>query len=254
MIIKNKLKDNFTIIPNEIISDKNLSNNAFRLLVYLWSKPSDWEVNQKNIAKDFDVHINSVSKWIKELKEIGYINILKRNIGQSFEYVYELVHDTHYSVPREDNDTQFHDTHSTIHTFDTSRESVLHNKTEFTNTEFTKTEFKKTKGTFVKPTIEELENYCKEKELKNIDPEQFINFYESNGWMVGKNKMKNWKAAASNWNKRNFNNHNSYNKQRSIGSTKNWNQVEERKLSEKEIKEMQDIISKMKGKQSRRKV
>ena len=36
----------------------------------------------------------------------------------------------------------------------------------------------------------------------NVDAEQFFNFYESKGWVVGKSPMKNWRAAVSTWNKR----------------------------------------------------
>ena len=51
---------------------------------------------------------------------------------------------------------------------------------------------------FTPPTLEELTEYCKEKNL-NIDPQRFIDFYSSKGWYVGKNKMKDWKAAARGW-------------------------------------------------------
>ena len=47
---------------------------------------------------------------------------------------------------------------------------------------------------FVKPTIEEIQ-----KEFPTIDAHRFYNYYESNGWKVGKNAMKKWKAAAKNW-------------------------------------------------------
>ena len=53
-----------------------------------------------------------------------------------------------------------------------------------------------------KPTIKEIENYCLERN-NAIDPEQFYDFYESKGWLVGKNKMKNWQAAIRTWEKRN---------------------------------------------------
>jgi len=51
---------------------------------------------------------------------------------------------------------------------------------------------------FIKPTIEEIREYCLERKNK-IDPEQFLNFYESKGWMIGKNKMKEWRAAVRTW-------------------------------------------------------
>ena len=51
---------------------------------------------------------------------------------------------------------------------------------------------------FVKPTIDEIELYCQEKN-KHVDADRFWNYYESKGWKVGKSPMKDWKAAISNW-------------------------------------------------------
>ena len=53
---------------------------------------------------------------------------------------------------------------------------------------------------FQPPTIEEVKQHCKEKGIK-VDPVQFVNFYEAKGWMIGKNKMKSWKAAIQTWKK-----------------------------------------------------
>jgi len=55
---------------------------------------------------------------------------------------------------------------------------------------------------FKAPTSEEVKKYCEERK-NSIDPEQFINFYESKGWLIGKNKMKNWQAAVRTWEKNN---------------------------------------------------
>lgn len=52
---------------------------------------------------------------------------------------------------------------------------------------------------FVKPTVEEIAAYCKEKNY-NINAQQFFNYYESNGWKIGRNAMKSWRAAVQNWN------------------------------------------------------
>ena len=51
---------------------------------------------------------------------------------------------------------------------------------------------------FQKPTFEQVEEYMKERGMSNY-ASRFHNFYESKGWMVGKNKMKDWKAAVRNW-------------------------------------------------------
>lgn len=53
---------------------------------------------------------------------------------------------------------------------------------------------------FAPPTKAEVEEYCQEKGY-GVDAERFIDFYESKGWYVGKNKMKDWKAAVRNWNR-----------------------------------------------------
>ena len=51
---------------------------------------------------------------------------------------------------------------------------------------------------FTIPMISEVENYCL-KRKNNIEAESFINFYDSKGWMVGKNKMKDWRACIRTW-------------------------------------------------------
>ena len=51
---------------------------------------------------------------------------------------------------------------------------------------------------FVAPTEEEVRQYCLEKDY-TLDAQRFVDFYECKGWMVGKNKMKNWKAAVRTW-------------------------------------------------------
>ena len=51
---------------------------------------------------------------------------------------------------------------------------------------------------FVPPTVEEVRAYCTERN-NNVDPERFVDYYASKGWLVGKAKMKDWKAAVRNW-------------------------------------------------------
>ena len=51
---------------------------------------------------------------------------------------------------------------------------------------------------FAPPTLENVIGYCREIGC-SIDAQRFIDFYESKGWMIGKNKMKDWKATVRNW-------------------------------------------------------
>ena len=55
---------------------------------------------------------------------------------------------------------------------------------------------------FKKPSIDEVKEYCTSRN-NNIDAEHFIDYYNSNGWKVGKNSMKDWKAAVRTWERRN---------------------------------------------------
>lgn len=61
---------------------------------------------------------------------------------------------------------------------------------------------KKETSRFTPPSVDEVREYCL-KEGYGIDPERFVDFYESKGWMIGKNKMKSWKAAVRTWVKNN---------------------------------------------------
>ncbi len=51
---------------------------------------------------------------------------------------------------------------------------------------------------FIPPTPEEVKTYCLERK-NNVDCNRFVDFYSSKGWMVGKNKMKDWKSAVRTW-------------------------------------------------------
>lgn len=68
---------------------------------------------------------------------------------------------------------------------------------------------------FDKPTLSEIEQYCIERN-NNVDAQHFYDHYESNGWKVGKNSMKDWKAAVRTWEKNNYNKPAKSNKQNAI--------------------------------------
>ncbi len=58
----------------------------------------------------------------------------------------------------------------------------------------------KTPSVFMPPTLDEVTDYCRERGNR-VDPEKWFDFYASKGWMIGKNKMKDWKAAVRTWEK-----------------------------------------------------
>ncbi len=59
-------------------------------------------------------------------------------------------------------------------------------------------EYKEIKNIFTRPSVQEINAYCQEKNLQ-LNAQTFIDYYDSNGWKVGKNNMKDWKATVRRW-------------------------------------------------------
>ena len=57
------------------------------------------------------------------------------------------------------------------------------------------------RAAFVAPSPQEVKDYISEKGY-TVDAQRFIDFYEAKGWMIGKNKMKDWRAAVRTWARR----------------------------------------------------
>ena len=96
----------------------------------------------------------------------------------------------------------------------------------------------KRKRNFIKPTIEEIEEYCSERN-NGINANAFYDFYESKDWYVGKNKMKDWKACVRTWEQRNTKS----NKIRE--SVPDWlnKELKNEEMTEEEKEELDKLIS-----------
>lgn len=107
------------------------------------------------------------------------------------------------------------------------------------------------KKPFFKPTIEEIQAYCQERN-NNVDAETFYDFYESKGWLVGKNKMKDWKAAIRTWEKSRQENK-AFNNQKKESKNPKWynNYTKEfdkkHKLEESEDEELKKLTKDLFG-------
>ena len=69
----------------------------------------------------------------------------------------------------------------------------------------TEEDIKVKRDVFIKPSIVEIKTYMTEIGMTDVS-EKWFDYYESNGWLVGKNKMKNWKAAVRTWKNNNLSN------------------------------------------------
>lgn len=76
----------------------------------------------------------------------------------------------------------------------------IHNNTVHNNTKQEERGAKRKR--FSPPTVDEVATYAREKGLAHIDPEAFCDFYASKGWKVGTQTMRDWRAAARNWDRR----------------------------------------------------
>lgn len=92
----------------------------------------------------------------------------------------------------------------------------------------------KEKKKFSKPSLEELQTYISEKQL-NVDAQHFIDYYESNGWKVGRNPMKDWKATARRWSSTNATKTN---------TRPNWldKDIKREETSQEELEEMESLL------------
>lgn len=173
-------------IPIEIWQDKSLSWNEKILLMEIdsfTSKGHDCYISNEYIADLLGVTERSASRLLSHLLESGLIRVVKFD-GRK-RYVESTI-----SFQAEWTQMSMQGGQSCLHT--DNNEYININNNTLSNKET---------GRFKKPSIEEIRSYCLEKSSR-VDPEQFFNFYESNGWMVGKNHMKDWKAAVRTWEKR----------------------------------------------------
>lgn len=76
IIRRSKRKQNFSVIDNEIINNNTLSGLARAILIYILSKPDDWNVKKTDIKKNFlKDSLNAISKSLKELRDAGYAEL-----------------------------------------------------------------------------------------------------------------------------------------------------------------------------------
>ena len=178
-------------IPIEIWQDTNLSWNEKILLMDIDSFTAQGKscyISNEYIANLLKVTERSASTYLSNLIKHGYVRVVK------FDGRMRYIESTLTYFKAEWKETSRQDGEDFPHT---NNNDLNINKER---------EYKRTR--FQKPTIEEIREYCRER-MNGIDAEEFWNFYESKGWMVGKSPMKNWKAAITTWEK-------SHNKERKV--------------------------------------
>ena len=141
-----------------------------------------WFFNtSKNIERDTTLTNYQQKKAIKKLEEIGFIETSLKGMPATL----------HFKILENKISTYLKTSFK-----ETSKQDLKKLKTN-KNKEIIITN----KNNNKKPSVQEIKDYCLERN-NGIDAEQFFDFYESKGWLVGKNKMKCWRAAVRTWEKR----------------------------------------------------
>lgn len=73
LIIRSNIRQNFTVIPNDMANDDRLGADALGLLVYLLTKPNDWKVRVNELRKRFDMGKDKTYRILGNLEQLGYV-------------------------------------------------------------------------------------------------------------------------------------------------------------------------------------
>lgn len=179
----------------KFLPNNPLSSNAQCLYSYLLNKNNElgwikeFTVSNMIVCGFTNLSRQALDRARNELKQKGYIDYKKGYSNQAGTYVivsFVTQNDTQ-------NDTQ-----------DDTQDNTQSGHTLCTLNKLNKTKQNKKENiqrkTFSKPTVEEVKAYCSERK-NNVDAEKFCDFYESKGWRVGKEPMKDWKACVRTWEK-----------------------------------------------------
>ena len=183
----------YAIISSEVRYDKNLTANSKLLyaeITALLNINGECFATNRYFASLYGKSVVTISKWISELISNGYV---------SSYYTYKQgtkeIDKRYLSILKggvKENVKQG------------IKENLKDNNTSINNN----ITYSNNKGRFKKPTIDEINDYCFERN-NDIDAETFFDFYESKDWKIGKNKMKSWKACIRTWEKRQTKNNSS---------------------------------------------
>ena len=170
----------YATIPADVRYDKNLTPNSKLLyaeITALCNMNGKCTASTEYFCRLYEVSRASIQNWLKLLEDNGYI-----------------IREVKYKQASREIESRY------IKLVD---KGSLKNYTDNTNINITNTNLTDSnkKAFFKKPTLDQVKDYCILRK-NNIDAEAFIDFYESKNFMIGKNKMKDWKAAVRTWERR----------------------------------------------------
>ena len=215
MRIRLMRKTSFTALSNNCIRSMRLSLKAKGLLALMLSLPDNWEYSIGGLVAMCQEGERAVTAALDELKKNRYVVVKKylpnETESKRFEYEYIVSDEPLPDNLEGEQDPRFagqgvqkqgvqnqplQNVPLAIYNIDKIktdkeriRECSLHSHS---------LSAREAKPRFAPPTVEEVREYC-ESRHNTVKAEEFVAHYESNGWMVGKTPMKDWKAAIRTW-------------------------------------------------------
>lgn len=174
-------------IPRAVWLSKELSAIDKVILTEIHSLDNENHCTASNeyFSEFCGVSIPTVTRSIKKLKDMGFIE-QTMEYGRSGSYrVIKMMRGSNQFDEGVSSNRLGNNTDNNIY-----KEKDLSNKLDKSK--------EKTSNRFSPPTVEEVKAYCEERG-NNVDAERFVDFYTMKNWMVGKNKMKDWRAAVRTW-------------------------------------------------------
>lgn len=204
-------------IPAHIWLDNNLTWTEKLLFVEIDSLAKNGEcfASNKHFAEFFSLSKDRVSRVVSSLRDKGYVDVTVFYREGSKQVERRVITPIGYRrIHREGIGEK---TNTPI------GENTEENNTSISNTTNKTIDGVEKRKRFVPPTVEEVSEYCKERG-NAVDPQRFVDYYESNGWMRGNTKIKDWKACVRTWERNEFSskpkNELTYDEQ--VGDTEEW--------------------------------
>ncbi len=212
--IKIEKTNDYTVMSNYHFRDKRLSLKAKGLLSLMLSLPNDWNYSIEGLVSICIENETAIKSALKELTDCGYICRKKYMPNETptgrIEYEYIVS-----EYPKQEGKKQglenlgveiLHlENQGQLSTKEVSKENKIYKSSLHSDLLVQKED--STSKRFKKPSIEEVKDYIREQGY-SVDPEGFYDYYEANGWKVGKNPVKDWKACVRTF-QRNLDNYNS---------------------------------------------
>lgn len=226
MIVKVEKTSNYTVMSNTHLRDRNLSMKAKGLMSIVLSLPNNWEYSISGLAALSTEKESAVKSALNELKERGYLVITKKmpNDTKSGRIEYEY---TFYETPGKakqeqkkqgvenlsienlpveilsvENQGQLNTNISNTNILNTNKENTKEDIYISANEVFFDSLPDKPKKKFIPPTVEEVAEYCKERNC-DVDPVAFVAYYASQNWKKANGRpVSDWKLCVITWEKK----------------------------------------------------